>query len=562
MEGDSGKGRGGKIIGVESFLNKPVEFSRFNPKIQSVQYPVVSSIVDLIVASIITPIVEQIVSTSVSVSERRGKLNLAQVNCRGVVSKLASIKNMVVDHDLDVLVLTETLLQDEKRPRIPGYFSFNRNRVGRLGGGVAMLINDRFKKHVVKEDEGEGDCEFIAATFTCFEPRVSVTVYYGQQENTAGHEKVCSHLAAVLGSAEKLHLDGNVVYLVGDFNVHLGDKVFPNTNKKVSSGGQSLLTLIKETDLQIINRLNVSGGSGHTHFDRTAGTSNVLDLILTNNTELLDWLAVDEKFGRSPYRWKWGTGGKERIFSDHCAIYWRVATQTKPDSGKGPAPKASRWRYGKPGGHDRYKFELEAAFGEVMDTVVGEPDINVAVDNLYKIIDAAKSKAYGKTTVTAKKLKRVEEEKEWRRRVMEIDAFVEDIEVKYYKPMTGVWAARKGILMEGRYAEESAVLNYWTGETLREREKRFLISRWSSTKKCYLNKTQMACGKKFVKQRSVRPEWRWQWRTMSLASPYPLKTSTRPLKRWRWLTKTCIKISTELAQASSMLCNSLCREYT
>ena len=47
-----------------------------------------------------------------------------------------------------------------------------------------------------------------------------------------------------------------------------------------------------------------------------------------------------------------------------------------------------------------------------MDTVVDEPDINVAVDNLYKIIDTAKSKAYGKTTITAKKLKRVEEEKE------------------------------------------------------------------------------------------------------------------------------------------------------
>ena len=90
-----------------------------------------------------------------------------------------------------------------------------------------------------------------------------------------------------------------------------------------------------------------------------------------------------------------------------------------------------------------------------MDTVVDEPDINVAVDNLYKIIDTAKSKAYGKTTITAKKLKRVEEEKEWRRRVMEIDAFVEDIEAKYFKPMTRVWAARKGILMEGRYAEDS-----------------------------------------------------------------------------------------------------------
>ena len=36
----------------------------------------------------------------------------------------------------------------------------------------------------------------------------------------------------------------------------------------------------------------------------------------------------------------------------------------------------------------------------------------------------------------ASEAERVEEEKEWRRRVMEIDAFIADIEVKYYKPMT------------------------------------------------------------------------------------------------------------------------------
>ena len=394
-------------------------------------------------------------------------LRLAAANSRGVVSKITSIHNILAEQDIDCFLVTETLLKDSKRPRIPNYFSVVRNRVGRTGGGVAMLIHDRFKNHVVVEEKGEDDCEFVAVTFTCYEPRVSVVLYYGQQENTAGRELVCKHLAAVLGAAEKLHLDGNTVYLAGDFNVHLGALAFPNSNVKVSSGGQALLTMLEETDLQIINGMNRSGGNGHTHYDRTAGSSNVLDLVLTNKPNTVEWLEVDEKFERTPYRWK---GGNQKNYSDHCAVYWTVRCEVKQNSGFGPMPKYTRWRHGKPGGHELYKEYLESKFIEMQTTVVSEPDINTAVENLYRVVKKGKHFGYGQTTITAKKLKRVEEEKEWRRRVLEIDQYVADIEAKYSRPMTRVWSARKSVLLEGRYAEEAAVKNHWTGEMLREKE--------------------------------------------------------------------------------------------
>ena len=114
---------------------------------------------------------------------------------------------------------------------------------------------------------------------------------------------MCRHLAAVLAAAEKMHLDGNDVHLAGDFNLHLGEEIgVPNTNKNVSPGGRAFLSMMEDTDLHVVNSLNRSGGNGHTHYDRTAGTSNILDLVITNKPHNINWLEVDEKFEATPFR--------------------------------------------------------------------------------------------------------------------------------------------------------------------------------------------------------------------------------------------------------------------
>ena len=382
---------------------------------------------------------------------------------------MTSITNMLAENDLDALAVTETLLQHDKRPQVPGYIPMFRNRSGRSGGGVALLVKDKYRGLVVKEEQGEDDCEFVAVTFTCFAPRVSVVVYYGQQENSTSREGICGHLAAVLAAAEKLHLEGNTVFMMADFNVHIGDRVCRNSNKAVSSGGQALLSMLEETDFTIINGLNRAGGSGHTHFDRTAGTSNILDLVLTNDSSVVEWLEIDEKFLRSPFRWKWGISKeKVKVYSDHCAIYLQAQVMTKSEEGI-KTSKTTRWRYGKPGGHELYRDHLESKFAGMLEAVMATSDINEAVAGLLREVDEAKSVGYGKTTKTASQLKRVEDDKEWRRKIKEIDDYVKGIEEKYSKLMTRIWSARKGILVEGRYAEDSVVKNHWTGEVLREK---------------------------------------------------------------------------------------------
>ena len=440
--------------------------SRFNPEIKTEEY----------VRPFIAKLLDKIVDTSVSRSERDFKLRVGEVNVRGIVSKTPSVVNILVDEEFDVLGLTETLLQLEKRPQIKGYFPMFRNRANRPGGGIALLIHDKFKGHVVKEEQGEGDLEYLAVTFTCFEPNVSIVLYYGQQENSRPREEICGHLAAVLGVAEKLHLEGKKVYVMGDFNNHIGDRVFANTNKKVSAGGQSLLMMLDDTDFDIINGMNRSGGSGHTHYDRSSGSSNVLDLVLTNDDTTVDWLEVDEKFQKTPYRWKYGPGGKEKNYSDHCMVSFQVSVQLRGESGFGNRKKITKFRYGKPGGHEAYQADLEGRSLELLTRVSTEPSINEVVEHFYKAVKDASYAGYGITTITTAKLKRVDEEKEWRRRTMEIDEYLKNITAKYSRPMTRVWSARKSVLMEGRYAEESAVKNHWTGEMLREREEIFDFS--------------------------------------------------------------------------------------
>ena len=79
----------------------------------------------------IASVVESVVCTSVHIAQRKHLLKVAVVNSKGIVSKMAIIQNMLVDGDLDVLGITETLLQHDRRPKVPGYnFHMFRNRVG------------------------------------------------------------------------------------------------------------------------------------------------------------------------------------------------------------------------------------------------------------------------------------------------------------------------------------------------------------------------------------------------------------------------------------------------
>ena len=82
-------------------------------------------------------------------------------NCRGVQSKLKSIEAIVKNLNIQVLTLNEINLRKNKKLKVEGFKSFNRNRSEGHMGGVATCVVDEDNEHTLKVSEGNNDNEFI-----------------------------------------------------------------------------------------------------------------------------------------------------------------------------------------------------------------------------------------------------------------------------------------------------------------------------------------------------------------------------------------------------------------
>ena len=230
------------------------------------------------------------------------------INSRGFASKECSIRNIMVDEMIQVLFIVETQTTQNDFPKIPGYFTFYRNREKRRGGGVAIVVDDEFKGRARLVDMGKGDLESITVVLTGFDAPVQLTCYYGQQEHTQESGAIRDHLATLVGRGQVASDEGALVCIAGDCNVKTGDLLVENNpNKQISPGGRVLVDMLAESDLKCVNDKDKE--ATFTHVDRSAKTSNVLDYLITNCPDLIQDVEVDTKFVKTPFYTRIKPGG-------------------------------------------------------------------------------------------------------------------------------------------------------------------------------------------------------------------------------------------------------------
>ena len=93
----------------------------------------------------------------------RNSLSCVQMNVRGISSKKTELKylidNFLYNDTPDVLLLCETWLTPfSPTLKIPGYETFQRNRTCKKGGGVAILLADKYRCKTL-------DIKFISLEF-------------------------------------------------------------------------------------------------------------------------------------------------------------------------------------------------------------------------------------------------------------------------------------------------------------------------------------------------------------------------------------------------------------
>ena len=125
---------------------------------------------------------------------------------------------------------------------------------------------------------------------------------------------------------------------------------------------------------------------------------------------------TDKQF--TPYRNKCVKGVREPVYTDHRSL---KLTLTPTWSKKPLTNKITSWNYSKEGGDEAYKNLTDEFSGEFAVMIENEPDINKLYSWYLEKLDEIKMKAYGKTSSTITRAKKVSDDMTWHNRMQEIE---------------------------------------------------------------------------------------------------------------------------------------------
>ena len=258
------------------------------------------------------------------------KISYLVCNCRGYSSKKNAIRAILDANEYKFVMMTETHLYEGKKPNHPNYTFVGRSRKKiNSKGGIAIGYPKEIADQVIKVREGTGNNEFILLKYTGVSPPLIVGVVYGNQENTTPDDTIRENLAELFAAINEYKTQGCKILIGGDFNVHVGE-VIERNEPKVSKGGKILTELMNDFDLDFANKLEK--GQNHTHFDVSAGTSRILDYVITDLVEEHKTFKVDNEKEATPYIMKCkrenGTLKWDNVYTDHLSMIGEIEIES------------------------------------------------------------------------------------------------------------------------------------------------------------------------------------------------------------------------------------------
>ena len=159
-------------------------------------------------------------------SKNSRSLAIGHANVRSLLPKMDCVLQTVLQHDLDILCISETWLSDPAADKIlifPGYKLVRRDRPTRrfrnrvVGGGVAILYRDCLNCSVIPIICNSDDCESLWVSVSGGGRRsATVGVIYRppSKQLSAGLNEIHDQLRAAVAI-------GKPVFCLGDFNIDL-----------------------------------------------------------------------------------------------------------------------------------------------------------------------------------------------------------------------------------------------------------------------------------------------------------------------------------------------------
>ena len=129
---------------------------------------------------------------------RRGKANnksnsvdlkIIHSNTDGYKSKRESINEIAANEKPDILTLNDTYLKGNLKVKVPGYFSYNKNR-DKHKGGVASVISNHLVHNTMKVAKGTDEDEYIIIRIDKTVHAVNIVNICGSQESRSNNDEI------------------------------------------------------------------------------------------------------------------------------------------------------------------------------------------------------------------------------------------------------------------------------------------------------------------------------------------------------------------------------------
>ena len=172
-------------------------------------------------------------------------LKIIHSNTDGYKSKKESINEIAINEKPDVFLLNDTNLKGNIKVKVPGYFSYNKNR-DKHKGGVSTAVANHLVHNTMKVAEGTDEDEYIITRIDKTIPAVNIVNIYGTQESRSTNDEIEKTWYRLMKDVKDIESRNEAVIIIGDMNRHVGTGEHGiNGNKNfVSNGGQLIRNLI------------------------------------------------------------------------------------------------------------------------------------------------------------------------------------------------------------------------------------------------------------------------------------------------------------------------------
>ena len=334
-------------------------------------------------------------------------LKIIHSNTDGYKSKKESINEIAASEKPDILTLNDTNLKGNLKVKVPGYFSYNKNR-DKHKGGVATVIANHLVHNTMKVAEGTDEDEYIITRIDKTIPAVNIVNIYGTQESRSTKDDIDKSWYNLMKDIKDIEGRKEAVIILGDMNRHVrsGEYGIQGNKNYISYGGQYIRKLIQDRQYILINNLDIVQGGPWTWQDRKdVMRKSCLDLCIISISLLpyVHSVVVDKDLKFTPRRVVKTKKQTKSIFSDHFALKVELKGMPKKQEQE---KQGTMWKLNNPGGWETYKSLTDKAAADIEEAIDTESDINNVIKKINAIETKIKFKSFGKTKVSIHKVKK------------------------------------------------------------------------------------------------------------------------------------------------------------